>query len=118
LREVPRGLKPARESSDPARVPRQVRSEAQAFVGQPMTRGVVMKVVRSFGSEWGRVRVAGTGLECFFNRSSLVRPRDFEVLALGQEVKFVEEPDRVNGTHATRMTIINAVVADAKGIAK
>jgi len=84
-----------------------------------MTRGVVMKVVRSFGSEWGRVRIAKTGEDCFFNRSSLLRPLDFDALALGQEVKFVEEPDRVNGTHATRMTIVSAVVAQAaKGIAK
>jgi hypothetical protein len=79
-----------------------------------MTRGVVMKVVRSYGSEWGRVRVAGLGHECFFNRSSLVRPADFDSLTLGQEVKFVEEPDRVNGTHATRMTIVAAGARDAK----
>ena len=81
-----------------------------------MTNGVVMKVVRSYGSEWGRVRVAGKGHECFFNRSSLLRPGDFEELALGQEVKFVEEPDRVNGTRAARMTIIKAVVSDVQGI--
>jgi cold shock CspA family protein len=80
-----------------------------------MTKGVVMKVVRSFGSEWGRVRVAGTGQDCFFNRSSLVRPKEFEDLALGQEVKFVEEPDRVNGTRATKMSIIKVALADAVG---
>jgi cold shock CspA family protein len=83
-----------------------------------MTRGVVMKVVRSFGSEWGRVRVAKTGQDCFFNRSSLKRPGDFEALALGQEVSFVEEPDRVNGTHATRMTIVIVAAAKARGAAK
>ncbi|HLG12424.1 MAG TPA: hypothetical protein VI876_11760 [Dehalococcoidia bacterium] len=83
-----------------------------------MSNGVVMKVVRSYGSEWGRVRVAGLGHECFFNRSSLVRPAEFDSLALGQEVKFVEEPDRVNGTHATRMTIVVAGVRAAKGIKK
>jgi cold shock CspA family protein len=47
-----------------------------------------------------------------------VRPAEFDSLALGQEVKFVEEPDRVNGTHATRMTIVVAGVRAAKGTNK
>jgi cold shock CspA family protein len=78
-----------------------------------MTSGVIMKVVRSYGSEWGRF---GQGHECFFNRSSLVRPNEFDDLALGQEVKFVEEADRVNGTRAVRMSIIGVTALGSKTI--
>jgi cold shock CspA family protein len=80
-----------------------------------MTTGVVTKLVTSFGSEWGRIRVARTGADCFFNRKSMLRAADFASLALGQEVKFNEEPDRVNGSRAERMTLVkaNAVVEAA-----
>ena len=71
-----------------------------------MTRGVVTKVVRSVGSEWGRVRVAGTGTDCFFNRQSLRKQTDFEALAIGQEVKFDEQPDPINGATAARLSIV------------
>ncbi|HEX5368105.1 MAG TPA: hypothetical protein VFY10_01680 [Dehalococcoidia bacterium] len=70
-----------------------------------MTSGVVTKVVRSFGSEWGRIRIAGSGADCFFNRGSLVHPTDFEALAIGQEVSFDDEADMVNGSRAAHMTI-------------
>lgn len=73
-----------------------------------MTSGVVTKLVTSFGSEWGRIRVAKTGTDCFFNRKSLLRDGDFGSLALGQEVRFNEEPDRVNGSRAERMTLIKS----------
>ena len=72
-----------------------------------MTSGVVTKIVRSFGSEWGRVRTASTGVDCFFNRTSMVHPNDFEALQLGQEVTFDSEPDKVNGSRAEHLALVS-----------
>lgn len=72
-----------------------------------MTSGVVTKIVRSFGSEWGRVRTAQTGIDCFFNRASMLHPADFETLSLGQEVTFDSKPDMVNGSRAERLTVLS-----------
>jgi hypothetical protein len=73
-----------------------------------MSKGIVTKLVTSFGSEWGRIRIAGAGTDLFFNRKSLLRPAEFDSLSLGQEVKFDEAPDPVNGSRAARMTMIKA----------
>jgi hypothetical protein len=72
-----------------------------------MTRGVVTKVVRSYGSEWGKVRAEGTDYESFFNRTSLAKAGDFALVEVGQTVEFVEEPDRANGTRAVQLTILS-----------
>ena len=71
-----------------------------------MTSGVVTKIVRAFGSEWGRVRTAQSGIDCFFNKASMLHPADFEALKLGQEVTFDSAPDMVNGSRAEHLTIL------------
>jgi cold shock CspA family protein len=72
-----------------------------------MSSGVVTKIVRAFGSEWGRVRTAQTGIDCFFNKASMLHPGEFETLSLGQEVTFDSEPDMVNGFRAAHLTILS-----------
>jgi cold shock CspA family protein len=79
-----------------------------------MTSGVVTKLVKSFGSEWGRIRISTTGIDCFFNRSSLLSPADFDALTLGQEVTFDSRPDMVNGSHAEHLTILGSPSKSAK----
>ncbi len=100
-RQVPRDFEPVVQQPQQARFLRRTRRQ-----GQPMTNGVVTKIVRSFGSEWGRVRTAKTGVDCFFNRASMLHPADFETLSLGQEVTFESEPDMVNGSRAERLKIL------------
>ena len=82
-----------------------------------MTRGVVTKVVRSYGSEWGKVRADGTTYESFFNRTSLAEPGTFALIEAGQTVEFVEEPDRANGTRAVSLTIVSPAPATPEPVA-
>lgn len=65
-----------------------------------MTRGAVIKVVSTFGSQWGRIRPHETIREVFFNSASLTPAIEFSSLAIGDEVEFDEETDQVTGTHA------------------
>jgi cold shock CspA family protein len=71
--------------------------------GKSMSRGVITKVIRSFGSTWGRVRPAGAKPELFFNLESMLNRADFATLRVGQEVEFDEEADMANGTRALRI---------------
>lgn len=68
-----------------------------------MNRGVVSKVVTSFGSLWGRIKPHGEEREIFFNPASLVDPSRFDLMAIGVEVEFDEEPARAEATHAVRV---------------
>lgn len=62
--------------------------------------GKIVKLVRSFGSRWGRIQPTGTSREVFFNQASLPEGTDFEALREGQVVEFEEEADRASGMHA------------------
>ena len=68
-----------------------------------MNRGSIVKVVRSFGSEWGRIRPRDGAREIFFNVASLTDPESFAALRVGDYVNFDEENDRANGTRATNV---------------
>ena len=70
-----------------------------------MTQGTIVKLVRSYGSSWGRIQPRGSTREIFFNRASLPSDTDFAALTEGQDVDFDEEPDRGNGTHAIRIIL-------------
>jgi cold shock CspA family protein len=68
-----------------------------------MSRGVITKVVRSFGSSWGLVLPAGAKDESVFNRESMLNRADFERLRVGQELEFDLEADR---TRALRIRVV------------
>jgi cold shock CspA family protein len=70
-----------------------------------MSYGKIVKLVRSYGSRWGRIQPNGTSREVFFNQGSLPEGADFATLLEGQVVQFEEEPDRANATHAIRMVL-------------
>jgi cold shock CspA family protein len=70
-----------------------------------MTYGRIIKLVRTYGSRWGRIRPNATERDVFFNQASLPDGADFAALREGQVVEFEEEPDRANGTHAVRITL-------------
>ena len=70
-----------------------------------MTHGKIIKLVRSYGSRWGRIQPFGAQREIFFNQASLPEGTDFGSLRDGQVVEFDEEPDRANGTHAVRISL-------------
>jgi cold shock CspA family protein len=80
-----------------------------------MTRGVVSAILGGFSTKWGRINIRGSERECFFNRSSLLKPEDFEDLAYGREVEFDEEPDANLGSRAVRLTIVRAPGSTALG---
>ena len=65
-----------------------------------MTAGKVTKLVRTFGSTWGRIQPDGETREVFFNAASLVVASGYADLEIGQEVEFEEERDLANGTRA------------------
>ena len=77
-----------------------------------MTHGKITKLVRSYGSRWGRIQPLGTQREVFFNQASLPEHADFASLRDGQMVEFDEEPDRANGTHAVRVILGDLPVMD------
>lgn len=70
-----------------------------------MSHGEIVKLVRSYGSRWGRIQPSGVARDIFFNRESLAGEAEFEELSEGQLVEFEEEPDRANGTHAVRVAV-------------
>ena len=83
---------------------RQAGSQERVFqAGKSMSRGEITKVVRSFGSTWGRVRHAETEHESFFNLESMLNKADFANLRVGQEVEFDEAADQRIGTRALRI---------------
>ena len=71
-----------------------------------MTQGRISKVVKSFGSQWGRIRPTESSRDVFFNLASLKDPEGFQALKDGQYVEFDEEEDRSNGTHAINVVLI------------
>ena len=68
-----------------------------------MKQGTVFKLVHTFGSKWGRIRPSGEDREVFFHPASLDDPAEFDRLAPGQRVLFLEELDRANGSHAVQV---------------
>ncbi len=80
-----------------------------------LTRGLVIKVVSSFGSQWGRIRPQGGSSEIFFNASSFDDPAGFSSIKVGQAVEFVERADHVNGTHAEHVLPAAALPAGTAG---
>jgi cold shock CspA family protein len=70
-----------------------------------MSRGSIAKIVRSYGSEWGRIRPRDGARELFFNLASMKDPDAFYSLQVGEYVDFDEENDRANGTRAVRVAL-------------
>jgi cold shock CspA family protein len=86
---------------------RQARSWKQVFpADKRMSRGVITKVVRSFGSTWGLVRRAEAKHESFFNLQSMVNKAEFANLRVGQQVEFDEEAYQASGTRALRLRLV------------
>jgi cold shock CspA family protein len=70
-----------------------------------MNRGSIAKLVKSYGSEWGRIRARDGAREVFFNLASMQDPDAFHALKVGEYVDFDEENDRLNGTRAVHVTL-------------
>lgn len=70
-----------------------------------MTRGKIVRLVRSYGSRWGLIEPFGSPRSLFFNQASLPDGADFASLRDGQVVEFDEEPDRANGSRAVRILL-------------
>jgi cold shock CspA family protein len=70
-----------------------------------MSAGTIIKLVTSYGSDWGRIQPEGEERGVFFNAETLVDPTLYADLVVGQEVEFDEEPDRANATHAVRVRL-------------
>jgi cold shock CspA family protein len=79
-----------------------------------MTHGKIVKLVRSYGSRWGRIQPNGVNREIFFNQASLPEDTDFGDLREGQVVEFEEEQDRANGTHAVRLILGEIPMVEAR----
>jgi hypothetical protein len=78
-----------------------------------MLTGNVTKLVKGFGSTWGRVRPdrrpeASHSPDVFFNVASLEDPYEFPQLYVGSAVQFNVQRDRANGMIALHMTIVRA----------
>jgi cold shock CspA family protein len=71
-----------------------------------MTRGSVTKLVKSYGSRWGRIKPHGDDREVFFNTASLDEAVEFTSLDVGQMVEFEEHADNVNGAHAEHVVTL------------
>ena len=77
--------------------------------GRPFLSGSVIRYVTKRRAEhWGQVSVDGTSRRIFFNRASLSHASDFDLLSVGQRVRFEEESDPVSTTHAIRMAPVHA----------
>lgn len=70
-----------------------------------MTRGSVIKLVKTFGSSWGRIQPEGATREVFFNAASFTEPKGFASIEVGQDVEFDERADQVNGSHAENLIL-------------
>ena len=68
-----------------------------------MVSGSIVKIVDTYGSQWGHVRPAQEPRQLFFNADSLDEGVDFTTLAVGDSVEFDQEPDRANGLRAINM---------------
>lgn len=68
-----------------------------------MVSGSIVKIVDTYGSQWGHVRPAREPRQLFFNAGSLGEGVDFSTLAVGDDVEFDQEPDRANGLRAIHM---------------
>jgi cold shock CspA family protein len=79
----------------------------------PVTQGTVTKLVRTHGSRWGRVRSLPGSVDSFFNEASMTRPAEFDDLAEGDAVAYVQEVDRVNGFRARQLVATEAQPAPA-----
>jgi len=75
------------------------------MTGRTRRTGKISKVVRTFGSSWGRISPEGNSRQLFFNVSSLVDPSEFQWLEEGQAVSFEEESDRANESRAVAVTL-------------
>jgi cold shock CspA family protein len=73
-----------------------------------LARGTIVKVVRTFGSRWGRIRPANELREVFFNTASLTTAVEFSALEIGQEVEFDEQGSQVNGSYAEHVVLLAA----------
>jgi cold shock CspA family protein len=73
-----------------------------------MTLGSITKIVRTFGSTWGRIQPQGETRQVFFNTPSLAEGTDFASLEVGQTVEFDERVDQVNGSHAEQLVVVSA----------
>lgn len=76
-----------------------------------MSRGSIAKLVRSYGSEWGRIRARDGAREVFFNLSSMKDPDAFHALKVGEYVDFDEANDRANGTRAVNVVLSGRAAA-------
>jgi cold shock CspA family protein len=70
-----------------------------------MARGSVTKLVKTFGSQWGRIRPRGESRDIFFNAESLDKALDFASVDVGQAVEFDERADHINGSHAEHIVL-------------
>ena len=77
-----------------------------------MVSGSIVKIVDTYGSQWGHVRPAREPRQLFFNVDSLVKGVDFTTLAVGDSVEFDQEPDRANGLRAIHMRRLEGAPAD------
>jgi cold shock CspA family protein len=75
--------------------------------GSEYRTGSVTKF-ESPAADWGQITPDGTSRSVFFDRASLAHASDFDLLALGQRVRFEEESDPVNDTHAVRVSPMHA----------
>ena len=78
-----------------------------------MSTGTVTKIVRSYGSSWGRIAVEG-GQLTFFNESSFADPDEFERLQEGAAVSFTLADDPVNGSRAVAIEVLPAALQTAR----
>lgn len=70
--------------------------------------GSVTRFTGTHGSSWGQITPDGADRKVFFNRTSLFHASDFDLLQLGQKVRFEEESDPVNGTRAFAISPLHA----------
>ena len=77
-----------------------------------MVSGSIVKIVDTYGSQWGHVRPAREPRQLFFNVDSLVEGVDFTTLAVGDSVEFDQEPDRANGLRAIHMRRLEGAPAE------
>ena len=77
-----------------------------------MVSGAIVKIVDTYGSQWGHVRPAREPRQLFFNVDSLVKGVDFTTLAVGDSVEFDQEPDRANGLRAVHMRRLESAPAE------
>ena len=73
-----------------------------------MKQGSITKIVKTFGSRWGKIRPLGDPREIFFNAASFDEAVDFASLEVGQDVEFVERADHATGSYAWHVVVATA----------